>query len=109
MTNKGPRGKRRKSRYKMRNREGKPTVNKQLQEFRAGDVVHVKINSSVHSGMPAHKFKGHTGRVLGIEGKPENKRRFYRVHVRHGTMTKELVVHPVHLEKDSSKPLGDKQ
>ena len=103
MTNKGPRGKRHKSRYKLRNREGKPSVNTQIKQFEDGEIVHIKINSSIHAGIPAHKFQGHTGRVMGVEGKPSNKRRFYRVKVRHGTMTKELVVHPAHLDKAISQ------
>ncbi len=99
MSNKGPRGKRRKSRYKLRNRKGKPTVNKQLAVFKEGEIVHIQINSSIHSGMPAHKFHGHTGTVLGVEGQPKNKRRYYKVRVRHGTGMKELVVHPAHLSR----------
>lgn len=83
-------------------------MNKQLKEFAAGDVVHIKIHSDIHSGMPAHKFKGHTGKVMGVEGKPKNKRRFYRVKVRHGTMEKELIVHPVHLEKAMAPGMGEK-
>ncbi len=90
------RGSRRGTRKKLRKKpreKGMPPVTKFLQKFDVGEYVAIKIDPSVHEGMPDPKFQGKTGRVIGMQGKA------YLVQVRDGGMTKTLIVSPVHLRR----------
>ncbi len=86
------RGTRRKLRKKPRER-GMPPVTKFLQTFEVGEHVAIKIDPSVHEGMPDPKFHGKTGKVVGTQGKA------YLVQVRDGGLMKTLIVSPVHLKR----------
>ncbi len=86
------RGTRKKLRKKPRER-GMPPVNKFLQKFDIGEQVAIKIDPSIHDGMPDPKFHGRTGKVIGMQGKA------YLVQVRDGGMVKTLIVAPVHLRR----------
>ncbi len=92
MTNKKAKGIRSNSRRKMRKRGSKTTVNKLLQEINAGERVHIKIDSSNHSGLPPTRYQGLTGSVKGKKGAA------YVVDVKKGNLDRELIIGPAHLE-----------
>lgn len=71
---------------------GKPRIRKLLQNYQLGDKVVVKIDSSMHRGMPHRRFHGKIGVVTGKRG------RAYTVNVTQGNALKEIIVRPEHLE-----------
>lgn len=88
---KGPRAKSRHIMKKSKREKGRPTVNKMMQTFNEGDMVHVKVDSSVHSGMPHRRFIGKTGIVIAKKG------RCYIVNVKDMNAKKDIILHPAHL------------
>ncbi|MAG18172.1 MAG: 50S ribosomal protein L21e [Candidatus Diapherotrites archaeon] len=68
MPNKKAKGKRAKTRDKFKSKR-KITVNKLLQQIPIGSKVDIRIESSVHSGIPDKKFHGFTGEVIGKQGR----------------------------------------
>ena len=68
MSGKASKGKRAKTRNSHSNRGGKITVNKLLQQIPIGSQVDIKINGSIHSGMPFRRYQGMTGKVVGKQG-----------------------------------------
>ncbi len=86
------RGTRKKLRKAPRNR-GMPPVTRFLQKFKVGEMVAVRIDPSVHEGVPDPKFHGRTGKVIGTQGKA------YLVQIKDGKMMKTLIVSPVHLKR----------
>ncbi len=70
---------------------GKTTLSKILQSYNEGDKVVVKIDSSMHKGMPHRRFHGRIGVVRAKRG------RSYVIHVTQGDATKEIIVRPEHL------------
>lgn len=87
-------GERRKTRHKLKKssrKRGLSAINKAIQEFESGDMVHIIIDPSIHRGMPNPKFHGHTGKVIARRG------RAYILSVRDGSATKEVIAHPQHL------------
>lgn len=91
MTNKKAKGKRAKTRHKLKNRDTKLTVNKLLGNFDLGTRVHIRANSSNHSGMPPRRFHGMTGVVK------EKRGRAFLVELNLGRGTRQLVLGPAHL------------
>ena len=89
---KGPRARTRAPSTKHHRDKGMPNVNKYLQKFKVGQRVHIKVNSSVHAGMPYRRFWGKTGTVMGTQGE------CYLVQVTDMAATKVSVIHPVHLK-----------
>lgn len=88
-------GLRSKSRHILRKsprQRGRPPITHSLREFPEGSRVAVKINPSIHAGMPHIRFQGLTGTVLGRRGEA------FRVRVMAGNKAKELVVRPEHLK-----------
>jgi large subunit ribosomal protein L21e len=75
---------------------GKTTLSKVLQSYSEGDKVVVKIDSSVHKGMPHRRFHGRIGVVRARRG------RSYVIYVTQGDATKEIIVRPEHLTPYSS-------
>ena len=75
---------------------GKTTLSKILQSYNEGDKVVVRIDSSVHKGMPHRRFHGRIGVVQAKRG------RSYVIHVTQGDATKEIIVRPEHLTPYSS-------
>ncbi|MHA1793763.1 MAG: 50S ribosomal protein L21e [Promethearchaeota archaeon] len=55
-------------RKKPRERGLKPLTSL-LIKYEVGDLVDIKINPSVHSGMPHRRFHGKTGKIVGTQGK----------------------------------------
>ena len=72
---------------------GKLSLSRYFQEFKEGDKVNLKINSSVQTGQFFTRFNGLTGVVTG-------KRGFcYQVKIYDQDKEKQLFVHPIHLKK----------
>ena len=71
---------------------GKLRLSKLLHEYQPGTSVVVKIDSSVHKGMPHRRYHGKVGVVLNKRG------RSYVVSVPQGDAIKEIIVRPEHLE-----------
>ncbi len=98
---KAPRGFRHRTRKllrkRVRERGAVPPLSLILHEYKPGDKVHIKINPSVHSGMPHRRYHGKTGTVVGKRGKA------YLVEVYLGDKKKLLIVRPEHL-----RPAGQK-
>ncbi|UCE16129.1 MAG: 50S ribosomal protein L21e [Candidatus Bathyarchaeota archaeon] len=78
-------------RKKPRNR-GKIGLSKILYEYKPGQKVVVKINPSIHKGMPHRRFHGRIGVVANKRG------RAYVVDVTQGKAIKEIIVRPEHIE-----------
>ncbi len=79
---------------------GKTTLTKILTNYCEGDKVVVRIDSSMHKGMPHRRYHGKVGVVSAKRG------RSYVVHVTQGDATKEIIVRPEHLTPFSSN-VGD--
>ena len=71
---------------------GKIGLTKILHEYVAGEKVVVKVDPSVHKGMPHRRFQGKVGIVVRKKG------RSYVVNVAQGEAEKEIIVRPEHLE-----------
>ncbi len=88
--------KQRKTRHKLTlhyRQRGKLPLSQYFQEFKEGDRVNLKINSSVQTGQFYPRFHGLTGVVTG-------KRGFcYQVKIYDQNKEKKLFVHPIHLKK----------
>ena len=82
------------TRFKMQVRK-KPAISSYLQEFNAGDVVHVNIVSS--SPFPNPRFHGRTGIIEQKRGSS------YIVKVNDGNKVKKLSLRPEHLKLEVAK------
>jgi len=71
---------------------GKVGLSKILHEYKPGQKVVVKINSSVHKGMPHRRYHGRIGVIANKKG------RAYVVGVTQGKTIKDIIVRPEHLE-----------
>ena len=63
-----------------------------MQTFKAGQKVHLSIESSIHKGDYHTRFIGKTGVVKGLRGK------CYEIIVDDKGKEKLLIIHPVHLK-----------
>lgn len=87
-------GPRRNTRHKLQNKprdRGTSPPQRAVQEFDAGESVHLAIDPSVPEGRYHPRFDGHTGEVVGQQGKA------YQVEITDGDTTKTLIVKPAHL------------
>ncbi len=91
MACKKAKGKRAKTRSKLTRRCSRATPNRLLREIPLGTTVQIAIDSSVHSGMPHHRFQGKSGIVKGRQG------RAYNVELRDGNTLKSLVIGAAHI------------
>jgi len=71
---------------------GKLRLSKLLYEYQPGTQVVIRIDASVHKGMPHKRYHGRVGTVLNKRG------RSYVLSVSQGDATKEIIVRPEHLE-----------
>ena len=71
---------------------GKTGLSKILYEYKPGEKVVVKIDPSVHKGMPHRRYHGRIGIVANKRG------RAYVVNVTQGKAVKEIIVRPEHLK-----------
>ncbi len=97
MVNKKARGKRGKTRSKLKNKAGKASVNEILRPFDNGAKIQVNIRSDMHSGMPAAIYQGSFGIVKGKQGSA------YKVSVKKGNLENTLIVHGIHLKEQGGK------
>jgi large subunit ribosomal protein L21e len=74
---------------------GKLGLSKLLKKYEPGDKVVISIDSSVHKGMPHHRYQGRIGVVRSQRG------RSYEVIVTLGDAVKELIIRPEHLKSFS--------
>jgi large subunit ribosomal protein L21e len=62
-----------------------------IQEYETGQKVHLKIDPSVSEGRFHPRFDGHTGTVVGTQG------RAFKVEINDGGKDKTLIARPAHL------------
>lgn len=89
------RGLRRKTRQRLRKpprERGMQPLGRLLREYKAGDKVVIKIDPSVHKGMPHSRYHGKVGDV------EERRGRAYVVKLKEGGKTKTLIVRPEHIK-----------
>jgi len=70
---------------------GKTGLSKLLRDYQPGDRVVIKLDPSVHKGMPHRRFQGRVG-VVG-----DRRGRAYVVNITQGKAVKEIIVRPEHL------------
>jgi len=63
-----------------------------IQEYEIGQKVHLKIDPSVSEGRFHPRFNGHTGTVVGTQG------RAFKVEINDGGKDKTLITRPAHLK-----------
>lgn len=88
---KGYRSRTRKLLRKKPREKGKLGLSKLLYEYKPGEKVLIKIDPSVHKGMPHRRYHGSIGIVTAKRG------RAYVINVKQGNAVKELIVRPEHL------------
>jgi len=71
---------------------GKTGLSKILHEYKPGEKAVVKIDPSVHKGMPHRRYQGKIGVIVNRRG------RSYVVEVTQGDAIKEIIIRPEHLE-----------
>jgi len=71
---------------------GKLRLSKLLYEYQPGSQVVIRIDSSVHKGMPHRRFHGRVATVINKRG------RSYILSVSQGDAVKEIIARPEHLE-----------
>ena len=84
------------TRYKLQRKpkeRGLTKITKSLQTFEKGERAAVKIDPSIHKGMPNRRFDGLTGVVVRKQGD------CYIVEVKDGDMPKTVIARPEHLIK----------
>jgi large subunit ribosomal protein L21e len=64
-----------------------------IEDFSAGERVHLSIDPSVSDGRFHPRFNGHTGEVLGEQGSA------YRVRIVDGEKDKTIIAIPAHLRR----------
>jgi len=97
LVNKKARGKRSKTRSKLRKRPGKTTVNEILKPFAEGTPVQIDIRPEMHKGMPPAIYQGSHGIVEGKQGNA------YMVAVEKGNLENTLIVNGIHLKAQEAK------
>ena len=76
--------------------KGKLGLSRILRPYELGDKVCVKIDSSMHKGMPHKRFQGKIGVIEGKRG------RSYLVNLKLGDKDKNLIVRPEHITPQTS-------
>jgi len=76
---------------------GKTGLSKILHSYVEGEKVFVKIDPSVHKGMPHRRYQGKVGVIV------QKKGRSYVVNVTQGDAVKEIIIRPEHLEPCTSE------
>jgi len=87
-------GYRRKTRSILRRKPregGKTGLSKILYEYKPGEKVVVKVDPSVHKGMPHRRYHGKIGVIVNKRG------RSYIVNMTQGRAVKEIIVRPEHI------------
>ena len=76
---------------------GKTGLSQILQEYKPDEKVAVKIDPSVHKGMPHRRYHGKVGVIVDKRG------RSYVVNVSQGKAVKEIIVRPEHITPHKEK------
>ncbi len=76
---------------------GKTGLSQILQEYEPDEKVVVKIDPSVHKGMPHRRYHGKIGIIV------EKRGRSYIVNVPQGEAVKEIIVRPEHITPHKEK------
>lgn len=87
-------GYRRKTRYLLQRKpreRGKTGLSKILREYEPAEKVVIKLDPSMHKGMPHRRFHGKIGVIA------EKRGRSYVVNVSQGNAIKEIIVRPEHI------------
>jgi len=71
--------------------KGKLGLSKLLHEYKPGDRVIIKIDPSVHKGMPHRRYHGRIGVIK------EKRGRSYVIDVTQGNTVKQIIARPEHL------------
>jgi len=71
---------------------GKVGLSRLLRTYNTGDRVKVRIDPSVHKGMPHRRYHGRVGIVK------ERRGRSYVIEVAEGNQTRTVIARPEHLE-----------
>jgi large subunit ribosomal protein L21e len=71
---------------------GKVGLSRLLRTYNPGDKVKIRIDSSVHKGMPHRRYHGRVGIIKGRRG------RSYVIEVAEGKQTRILIARPEHIE-----------
>ncbi|HUS56403.1 MAG TPA: 50S ribosomal protein L21e [Thermoplasmata archaeon] len=93
---KASKGSRRRTRKVLQKRprdRGLSPITRTFQTFEVGEKANVKIDPSIHKGMPHVRFHGSTGTIAGMQGGS------YLVDVKDGNMAKQIIARPEHLRK----------
>ena len=84
------------TRNKLKNKpreRGTSPPQRSVEEYEAGEKVHLKIDTSVHNGRFHPRFDGQTGEIEGSQG------RAYKVLITDGGKEKTLISNPAHLRR----------
>lgn len=91
----GERKRTRKKLSKKKRERGLSPISRAIQRFETGGMVHIRIDPSIHKGMPHQRFHGMTGKIIGERG------RAYIVEISDGKRerkkVKELFIRAEHL------------
>lgn len=88
------------SRDKLKNSprdRGQSPPQRSIEEFEEGEKVHLKIDPSVPKGRFHPRFIGHTGTVLGQQG------RAFKVRINDGGKDKTIIANPAHLRRQTQE------
>ena len=72
--------------------KGKTGLSKILRKYTSGEKVVVKIDPSIHKGMPHRRYHGRIGVIAKKRGQA------YIVNITQGDAEKQIIVRPEHLE-----------
>ncbi len=93
MVNKKAKGKRAKTRHKLKRKTGKATITELLRPFTIGAKVQVNIRPEMHGGMPPAVYQGSFGIVKEKQGSA------YKVDLKKGKLSKTVIVQGIHLKE----------
>jgi len=79
-------------RKSIRERGRVPPLSKILINYKIGDSVYIKVDPSIHKGMPHRRYIGKVGKIVGFRGKA------LEVEVEVGSKIKKLFLLPEHVE-----------
>jgi len=91
----GPRQGTRKKLSRKRREKGLSPITRLFQNFQVGEKVNIVIDPSIHKGQPHHRFHGHTGEVIGNQG------RAFVIKINDGNKGKQLLITSEHLRRFS--------
>jgi large subunit ribosomal protein L21e len=91
----GPRQGTRKKLSRKKRDKGLSPITRLFQNFQNGEKVNIVIDPSIHKGQPYHRFHGHTGEVIGKQG------RAFVIKINDGNKEKQILITSEHLRSFS--------